>query len=171
MEEALPDAPQVFVQTPMTEKSARIWLKLQEPVKMPFANETPLEDLLKYVRSATSDEEEFPDGIPIYVDPAGIQEADKTTQSPIVLNLEGLPLAFTLKLALKQLDLMYEVRPEGLLYITYVGSSDAHEDEPYARLLNEIRALREEVRELRHSLNVPDRKPAEIKAAGGPHVF
>ena len=84
------------------------------------------------VRSvATSDEEEFPDGIPIYVDPAELQEADKTTQSPITLNLDGLPLAFTLKLALKQLDLAYEVRPEGLLYIRYIHSSDAHEDNPY----------------------------------------
>ena len=38
---------------PLTPKAARTWLVLQEPVSMAFPNETPLEDVLKYLKSAT----------------------------------------------------------------------------------------------------------------------
>ncbi len=153
--ETLPEAPQVFIQSPVTEKSAQVWLRLQQPVSMPFANETPLEDVIKYVRSATSDEQEFPDGIPVYVDPAGLQEADKTMQSPIALNLDGLPLSYTLRLILKQLDLDYHVEPEGLLYITYIGANEPRD--PMPRLLDEILAARGEIKQLRQDV-------AELKA-------
>ena len=35
-------------------------------------------------------------GIPIYLDPVGLQEAEKTMTSPITLDLEGVPLKTTL---------------------------------------------------------------------------
>jgi hypothetical protein len=104
-------------------KTKGVLAKLEEPVSMSFANETPLEDVLKYVRSATQGPNDA--GIPIYVDPVGLQEAEKTLQSPIQLDLEGVPLKTTLRLLLKQLGLTYTVK-EGLLTIT----SESSEDQP-----------------------------------------
>ena len=50
------------------ERSRRIVAELEKVIDMSFANETPLEDVLKYLRSATSGTT-FPDGLPIYIDP------------------------------------------------------------------------------------------------------
>ena len=55
-------------------RTKQILEKLDEPISMSFANETPLDDVLKYIRQATTTPT-FP-GIPIYVDPIGLQEAE-----------------------------------------------------------------------------------------------
>ncbi|MHC5544482.1 hypothetical protein ACYOEI_40145, partial [Singulisphaera rosea] len=102
-------------------KTKAILEKLNEPISMAFPNETPLEDVLKYIKSATQGANDS--GIPIYVDPVGLQEAEKTMTSPITLDLEGVPLKTTLKLILKQLGLTYTVK-DGLMTITYENSGD-----------------------------------------------
>jgi tetratricopeptide (TPR) repeat protein len=102
-------------------KTMNILAKLDEPIAMNFANETPLEDVLKYIKSATQGPNDS--GIPIYVDPVGLQEAEKTLTSPITLDLEGVPLKTTLRLLLKQLTLTYTVK-DGLLTITSESSND-----------------------------------------------
>ena len=102
-------------------KTKGIIAKLDEPISMSFANETPLEDVLKYIKSATQGPNDS--GIPIYVDPVGLQEAEKTMTSPITLDLEGVPLKTTLRLMLKQLGLTYTVK-DGLLTITSESSDD-----------------------------------------------
>ncbi len=104
-------------------KTKSILAKLDEPISMTFANETPLEDVLKYIKSATQGPNDT--GIPIYVDPVGLQEAEKTMTSPVTLDLEGVPLKTTLRLLLKQLGLTYTVK-DGLLTIT----SESSEDQP-----------------------------------------
>jgi hypothetical protein len=104
-------------------KTKSILAKLEEPISMSFANETPLEDVLKYIKSATQGPNDS--GIPIYVDPVGLNEAEKTLTSPVTLDLEGVPLKTTLRLLLKQLGLTYTVK-EGLLTIT----SESSEDQP-----------------------------------------
>ncbi len=105
-------------------RSAAVLTQLEEPVTMPFPNETPLEDVLKYIRSNTQSEEfGLPAGIPIYVDPVGLQEAKKTLTSPIILDMEGVPLRITLTLLLGQLGLVYRV-DEGVLRITGKDSQD-----------------------------------------------
>jgi tetratricopeptide (TPR) repeat protein len=104
-------------------KTKSILAKLEEPVSMSFANETPLEDVLKYIKSATQGLND--NGIPIYVDPVGLNEAEKTMTSPVTLDLEGVPLKTTLRLLLKQLGLTYTVK-DGLLTIT----SESSEDQP-----------------------------------------
>ena len=48
----------------------RILQELERPVPMRFPNQTPLEDVLKYIRDATMDADGK--GIPIYVDPLGL---------------------------------------------------------------------------------------------------
>ena len=94
-----------------------IYKKLDEPVIMSFANPTPIEDILKYIKAATTGKNDK--GLPIYVDPAGLDQANTTLSSPIMLDLEGIPLKTTLRLALKQLGLAYCVR-DGVLIISSV---------------------------------------------------
>ncbi len=98
-------------------KSKVILAKLDEPISMAFQEETPLEDVLKYVQQTTVSPD-LPKGIPIYVDPIGLQEADRTMTSTVRnMNLEGVPLRRTLQLLMKQIGLGYFV-VDGMLYIT-----------------------------------------------------
>ena len=102
------------------QKSRMILEKLDEPISMSFGEETPLEDLLKYVRQATTSRTYG--GIPIYVDPIGLLEADRSMTSTVRnMELEGVPLRRTLQLLLKQLDLAYFVE-DGVLCITSLKS-------------------------------------------------
>lgn len=103
-------------------RSLAILDALDKPIEMQFANETPLEDVLKYIKSATKGPD-FPDGITIFVDPIGLQEAEKTLTSPIMLDLTGVPLKRTLHLLLRQLGLAYFVE-DGMVYITAEGASE-----------------------------------------------
>jgi hypothetical protein len=102
-------------------KTKTILSKLEDPITMAFANETPLEEVLKYIKNATTGVNDT--GIPIYVDPVGLQEAEKTLASPVTLDLEGVPLKTTLRLLLKQLGLTYTVK-DGLLTITNENAED-----------------------------------------------
>ena len=78
----------------------------------------PLEEILKHVKDATKGA----DGkrLSIYVDPQALQEAEKTMTSPVVIDLEDVPLRFSLRLVLKQLGLAYCVR-DGVVMISTVG--------------------------------------------------
>jgi Domain of unknown function (DUF4139)/N-terminal domain of unknown function (DUF4140) len=112
------------------DKSQRILEKLNESVSMSFNEETPLEDVLKYIKQATTSSNYS--GIPIYVDPIGLQEVEKSMTSTVRnINLDGVPLKVTLKLLLNQLNLTYTVK-NGLLTITSSESAEreAVEDEP-----------------------------------------
>lgn len=102
-------------------KSQAILEKLEAPVAMSFPNEVPLEDVLKYIKQSTRGRNDSE--IPIYVDPAGLREADKTPTSTIQIDLEGVPLRRTLQLLLSQLGLVYFV-DDGILVITSEGSTD-----------------------------------------------
>jgi RNA polymerase sigma factor (sigma-70 family) len=98
--------------------------KLEESVVMKFVEETPLEEIIKHIRDSTKSSD-MPSGIPIYVDPAGLSEADKTMSSTIRnLELDGVPLRRTLQLALAQLDLGYFI-VDGMLYITSLESAQS----------------------------------------------
>ena len=103
-------------------RSKLIFKRLDEAVSMSFAKETPLEDVLKYIKQATSEEKYG--GIPIYVDPKGLKEAEATLQSPIQLELEGVPLKTSLRLLLKQIGLAYCVRDGVLIISSVVGIND-----------------------------------------------
>lgn len=103
-------------------KTLAIERALAKPLSMPFANETSLEEVLKYIRGATASAE-LPDGIPIYVDPVGLQEEGRTMASQVTVNLEGVPLKHSLILLLKQLGLTYTVK-DGFLMVTTLLSRD-----------------------------------------------
>jgi len=112
------------------DKSQKIFEKLNESISMSFNEETPLEDVLKYIKQATASSNYS--GIPIYVDPIGLREAEKSMTSTVRnINLDGVPLKVTLKLLLNQLDLTYTVK-NGLLTITSSESAEREvvDDEP-----------------------------------------
>jgi serine/threonine protein kinase len=99
------------------DKSTRtkaIVAKLGELILMPYDKETPLEDVLKYIQTATRGPAYS--GIPIYVDPIGLQESEQSLTSTIRISVEGVPLRTTLRLLLRPLDLNYYV-DDGLLVI------------------------------------------------------
>src|SRR5262245_32329872 len=102
-------------------RTRQILDKLDEPISMSFANETPLDDVLKYIKQATTTPTFS--GIPIYVDPLGLQEAERSLNSTVTMDLEGVPLKTTLRLILKQLGLAYTVK-DGFLMITSEDSED-----------------------------------------------
>ncbi len=102
-------------------RSRAILARLEQPIAMSFANETPLEDVIKYLKQATTGPNES--GIPIYVDPLGLQEAEKTLTSPVSIDLEGIPLRRTLQLVLRPLGLGYFVQ-DGILVITSIDGED-----------------------------------------------
>jgi RNA polymerase sigma factor (sigma-70 family) len=98
-------------------RNQRILEKLEQPIPMEFADETPLRDVINYIKAATADEKnDKDDGIPIYLDPKGIKEGEFTFESPVKIDLKGIPLKTTLRLLLGQLDMAYAVK-EGILII------------------------------------------------------
>jgi len=153
-EEPEPPVATVHLTPVLTPQSAATWLKLQEIVPMNFPNETPLEEVLRYVKEATKGKDTK--GIPIYVDPAGLQEAEKTMSSPVTIDLDGITLASSLKLVLKQIGLAYYVQPDGLLVITS-ESDEEIPSEAQSKILDELSALRLEVAALRRELRASGR--------------
>jgi RNA polymerase sigma factor (sigma-70 family) len=102
-------------------RSRQILEKLEEPISISFAVETPLGDVLKYIKQATTTPTYS--GIPIYVDPIGLQEAERSLKSTIEIDLQDIPLRRTLQLLLAQLGLVYYVE-DGILVITSADSGD-----------------------------------------------
>ena len=99
--------------------------KLNDPISLPFPNETPMEDVLKYITQNTQGPND--NGIQIHVDPIGLEDASATMQSPVTINLEGVPLKRALKIMLDQLDLTYTVQ-DGVLFISWKAAEDLPTD-------------------------------------------
>jgi hypothetical protein len=116
---------------PERDEAIRAALNKRAPVH--FKDEVPLGDALKYIKENTTSKE-LPSGIPIYVDPVGMAEAEKTMASPVTLDLEGVRLKVSLRLILKQLDLGYIVK-DGMVQITGI-----HSDEYQGELVRQARA-------------------------------
>jgi RNA polymerase sigma factor (sigma-70 family) len=89
-------------------RSRALVARLEEPIPMHFPTETPLEEVVKYIRQATAGPDG--EGIPIYVDPWGLQMQEKTMKSPITIDLAGVPLRRTLKLIADQIDMGYGIK-------------------------------------------------------------
>jgi hypothetical protein len=112
-----------------TASDGRVLRALEQPVPMPFPDGATLGDLLSYIKQATSTPTD-PE-LPIYVDPLGLQEAERSLNSTVQIDLKGVPLRTTLRYCLKQLGLAYIVE-DGCLKITSEDSFDAPEsDDPF----------------------------------------
>jgi hypothetical protein len=96
------------------QKTRQLMAALEEPVAMLFANKTPLDDVLKYIKAATTTKTYT--GIPIYVEPKGLQDAKVTIHSTVELDQQGVPLRRSLYQVLKPLGLSYVVK-DGFLMI------------------------------------------------------
>ena len=102
----------------------RILKALEQPIPLQFPNGTPLDDLAKYLEQATTTPSYH--GIPVYLDPLGLQEAECSLSSTFTIDLEGVPLTTSLGFALEQIGLTYFVK-DGALVIT----SDETENPPF----------------------------------------
>jgi hypothetical protein len=159
----------VYVSPHVTAEVAATWAKLQRKIPMPFQNETPLEDVLKYIQASTAAPEAakaaVADGaaagapkavedlpLQIYVNPVGLQEAEKTVTSPVTIQLEGVPLATSLGLVLDQLGLKYYVQKDGILMIDAKDSNRGELADPSVLILNTLDQLRTQVAELANEL-------------------
>ena len=96
-------------------RTAQALTKLDEPIAMSFPDETPLNEVLKYIKKATTTPSFS--GIPIFVDPAALQEVDRSLRSTVKIDLEGVPLRTSLRLVAEQLRLAYYVN-EGNVIIS-----------------------------------------------------
>lgn len=89
--------------------------RLEEKVDLTF-EKTSLEDVVKHIKKVTS---KGPDdkGIPLYVDPVGLLEAEMTLATPVSFATKGEPLKSSLERLLKSIGLTYVVK-DGLLTVT-----------------------------------------------------
>jgi hypothetical protein len=99
-----------------------ILVALEKPLNLSFTGETPLEDVLKYIKEITKSER-LPNGLPIYIHPDSLEQAGATSTSPITFDLSGVPLKTTFRLLLKQLKLTYVVK-DGVVMVGSMESSD-----------------------------------------------
>jgi len=145
---------------PRTVPETKTWLKLQAIVPVNFPDGTSLQDLVKFVRESTRDVGNgLPRGIPIYVDPQGLNDVDKTMASTVTIDLDGIPLGKALRLAVQTLGMVVELDKDGLVTITSGGCNDgmpvSFESANWQALdglREDIQALRAEVTALRQSL-------------------
>jgi hypothetical protein len=141
----------VYLSTPVTASAAKSWEKLDKVVAFNFPNETPLEDVLKYIKVATEEPKEK--GLQIYVDPLALQEAERMMTSPISMDLDHVSIAKGLKLALRQLSLQFRVDQDGLV-IVEAESDENHLTDPAAKALEELAAIRAELQSLRQEIGL-----------------
>jgi hypothetical protein len=101
-------------------KNEAILKALEEPIPMPFAKETTLDFVLKYIKKRAAEKPGRPP-IPIYLDPKGLEQVERSLNSTVMIDLEGVPLKTSLRLLLKQLGLAYCVRDGVLIISSVVG--------------------------------------------------
>ena len=99
----------------LEEKTARIRQKLDMVINFDAADGATLETLLKGIKKLTTDAT-FP-GIPIYVDPFGLSEANKTMSTKVGQDFKQQTIRSVLYFALRPLGLSYDVR-DGFLMIS-----------------------------------------------------
>jgi hypothetical protein len=106
---------------------------LDQPLKLTYPGEATLEVFLKDIKRTTAGGTKLPAGIPIYVDPIGLSEAEKTMASPVEKPsaADKLTLREHLKRVLKPVGLGFMIR-SGFLMITSEETVDEPADEdPY----------------------------------------
>jgi hypothetical protein len=99
--------------------------KLEDKLPLQFPNETPLEDVLEYIKANSRGPRDA--GIPFAFDEDGMRRAGRTRKSLVADDIKGEPLKTSLKRLLKPLGLTYIVK-DGALTITS-ESADGHKKE------------------------------------------
>jgi hypothetical protein len=116
---------------------------LDQPLALTYGDGAPLEVVLREAKMRSTGRPKLTSGIPIYVDPIGLQEAEKSMSSPVRKPplAEKLTLGAHLKAALDSLDLSYIVQ-DGFLMITSKESLDVETGDaidPYLQFRDVLR--------------------------------
>jgi hypothetical protein len=111
-------------------KQEGIYDALDQPIALTYSDGDHLDDVLKEIKRQTTKNPKLPKlpaGIPLYVDPLGLQEAEKSLNSRVTKpqSADKLALGEHLKRILDPLGLAFTTK-DGFLMIT---SKDSH-DEP-----------------------------------------
>ncbi len=104
-----------FVTDARARASARMLERLEPPMALHFPHETPLSQVLRNIQETAENRDGEP--FPIFVDPIGLSEAERSISSTLVVDLDGVPLKHGLLACLKSLDLEFCVA-DGYLKIT-----------------------------------------------------
>jgi hypothetical protein len=99
--------------------------KLDTPIPVHFPADTPLEKVLAYIHRATADVN-FP-GIPIYVDPIGLENAERSMVATVRIDVDAIPVRDALRICTKQLDLNFSVR-SGHVMISDTATIPVYDD-------------------------------------------
>jgi hypothetical protein len=94
-------------------RTKAILAKLDEPVSMEFPKATPLDDVLVYIKRSAKKGPNVP-GLPIYIDPLGLQEVQRSLNSTVTIRLKDTPLKDSLQDVLSQGKLAYCVKDDVL---------------------------------------------------------
>jgi hypothetical protein len=98
---------------------------LDEPLALEYPDQAPLEVILKEIRRRSTGVTKLKTGIPIYVDPIGLQEAELSMTSPVTRpqSAVALKLGDHIEQALAPMGLGYTVK-YGFLMVTSKDSLD-----------------------------------------------
>ena len=123
-------APQFAEKAPrpadLDEKTRQILRKLEEKIELELPADPTLDQLLKAIKKATTDANST--GIPIYVDPIGLQEAGVSMNLPVTVP-QGGPLGFVLHESLRMPHLSYLVKDGFLMISSRAEITDQRLDE------------------------------------------
>ena len=127
---------------------------LDRPIALNLQN-TRLRDVLKSIKNKTQTPDD--DGVPIYVEPEGLQEVGASIDSPVTIDATKVPLKTALDLALRPLKFGVTIR-DGLLVVT---------SRPEVALI-ELRALNEQLRQTRPKRGAPRTRVLPRRSARPP---
>jgi hypothetical protein len=106
----------------MSPETRAVLAKLERPVAMSYPDLTPIRRVLEDVRRATRGPED--QGVPIDVSPEGLRTAEKTMDSPVTIELKGVPLRTTLRLVLGQLGMGFDVK-DGRVWVSELDAVES----------------------------------------------
>ena len=124
----------IYKQQDTKKKTEHIRELLARKSELDFPNGVPLKQFLKAIKSATATKDD--PGISIYVNPVGMQEANRTLES-LVDAVPGNTLANVLEQAVLGVQLGYELR-DGFLCIDSLGIVESKLEEKLDRLMNAL---------------------------------
>jgi RNA polymerase sigma factor (sigma-70 family) len=119
-------------------KTQQILQKLEQRIELDLPPEPTFDQFLKAIKQATTDAQ-FP-GIPIYVDPVGLQEASISMSSRVSVYPNG-PLGLVLRRTLRQLRVAYVVRDGFLMISSRAEITDQRLDEINQKLDHVLKSL------------------------------
>jgi hypothetical protein len=96
-------------------RTAAVLDQLAGPIPMSFPNEIPIEQVLAHIGQATTTRTSA--GVPVLVDALALQEAERSLNSTVSIDVDGVPLRTTFGLVLRQHGLAYVVR-DGLVIVS-----------------------------------------------------